>query len=438
MPTDVFELHIQQSLQKLEKLWRRSEAIPNPDSQLWQNTTELPQQQQQLLRESLDELSASIEELQLATETIREQNEELILNRQQLVLEKQYYQELFDSAPDCYIITSKSGTITEVNYKTTELLGISAEFLTNKALAVFISRGQKPEYYAKLKQIQQGKISEATWQLEIIPRQQNPITVECMVSAISDRMGEMVALRWRIHPIKINNNAENTVNYQDFTSTLIKALRYPIYNLVTEIKEIQTSEQATLLRTDRRLQLINSKIVHLKHTVNNAYIIECLNNTQDLNLSLVDYAVFIRRLIRQFQQSDSQLQQIVFNNQDSCVGICDVFLLNKILTNILTIGLKYTGDSQIQINLSQDSTSNLRLRIDVSILKSTIKKLSAVFTPLITNNIEPTSEQDLNLMAVYKSVQLLQGNIELKDQESSITITIYLPLITVNGDLSRK
>lgn len=54
MSTDVFELHIQQSLQKLEGLWRRSESIPNPDSQLWQNTKELPQQQQELLKESLD------------------------------------------------------------------------------------------------------------------------------------------------------------------------------------------------------------------------------------------------------------------------------------------------------------------------------------------------------------------------------------------------
>jgi PAS domain S-box-containing protein len=431
MSTDVFELHIQQSLQKLEDLWRRSEEIPNPDSQLWQNTKELPQQQQQLLRESLDELSASIEELQLATETLKQQNEELLLNRQQLALEKQYYQKLFDTAPDCYIITSKNGTITEVNQKTTELLGISAKFLIKKSLAVFINGDLRKEYYTKLKQIQRGEISEATLQLELTPRKQAPLTVECLISGICDSLGEIVALRWRICPVKNNNNAENKVNHQSFTPSLIKALRYPIYNLVTDIKEIQTSEQATLLITDTRLQLINNKVVHLKHIVNNAYIVECLNNTQDLNLSLVDYAVFISRLIRQFEQSDSQQRQIIFNNQDSCVGICDVFLLNKILTNILTIGLKYAGDGQIQINLSKDPTSKLKLKIEVSILQTTNKNLLAIFTPLITNNVEFTSEQNLNLMTVHKSVQLLQGNIELKEQELGVKIIIQLPSIAV-------
>jgi hypothetical protein len=169
MPTDVFELHIQQSLQKLEDLWQLSKAIPNPDSQLWQNT---------------------------------------------------------------------------------------------KELAVFINGDLKKEYYTKISQIQRGEISEATLQLELTPRKQDPLAVECLVSAVRDRLGEIIALRWRIWLIKVNNNVEKTAIFHNFTSTLIKTLRYPIYNLATEIEEIQTSEQSTLIKTDRRLQQINNKIVH--------------------------------------------------------------------------------------------------------------------------------------------------------------------------------
>ncbi|MGL5939781.1 MAG: PAS domain S-box protein [Waterburya sp.] len=425
MSTDVFELHIQQSLQKLEDLWRRSGKIPNPDSQLWQTTKELPQQQQELLKESLDELSASIEELQLATETLRQQNEELLTNRQQLVLEKQYYQELFDSAPDCYIITATSGTIIDVNQKSTELLGVSAKFLSKKSLAVFIEVEQRQEYYTKLNQIQRGEISEATWKVEIIPRKQDSIAVECLVSPICDRLGEIVALRWRICPIQSNNNVKNTVISQNLTPALVKTLRYPIYNLATEIEEIRTSEQSTLLKTDRRLQQIDDKIVQLKHTINDAYIIECLNNSQDFNLSLVDYTIFLEHLTRQIQQRNKILQPIIFEAENSCVGICDILLLEQLVFNILRKGSEYIAvDNQIKINLIKNDSNHLVIAIKVSVKKEIAASI------FIKDNIKLINKNNLDLAVIHKCLSLLQGEIQLESQETmDTTINVKLPLI---------
>ncbi|MGL5793625.1 MAG: PAS domain-containing protein [Waterburya sp.] len=425
MSTDVFELHIQQSLQKLEDLWRRSGKIPNPDSQLWQNTKELPQQQQELLKESLDELSASIEELQLATETLRQQNEELLTNRQQIVLEKQYYQELFDSAPDCYIITAKNGTIIEVNQKTTELLGVSAKFLTKKSLAVFIEVEQRQEYYTKLNQIQRGEISEAIWKVEITPRKQDSIAVECLVSPIRDRLGEIIALRWRICPIQSNNNVENTVISQNLTPALVKAIRYPIYNLATEIEEIRTSEQSTLLKTDRRLQQINDKIMQLKHTVNDAYIIECLNNSQDFNLSLVDYTIFLEHLTRQIQQRNKISQPIIFEAESSCVGICDILLLEQLVINILSKGSEHiTINNQIEINLIKNDSNHLVIAIKLSVKKEIAESI------FIKDNIKLMNKNNLDLAVIHKCLDLLQGEIQLESQETmDTTINVKLPLI---------
>lgn len=425
MSTDVFELHIQQSLQKLEELWRRSEKIPNPDSKLWQNTKELPQQQQELLKESLDELSASIEELQLATETLRQQNEELLTNRQQIVLEKQYYQELFDSAPDCYIITAKSGTIIEVNQKTTELLGVSAKFLSKKSLAVFIDINQRQEYYTKLNQIQRGEISEATWKVEIIPRKQDSIAVECLVSPIRDRLGEIIALRWRICPIQTNNNVENTVISQNLTPALVKAIRYPIYNLATEIEEIRTSERSTLLNTDRRLQQIDNKIVYLKHIINDAYILECLDNSQDLNLSIVDYTIFLEHLTRQIQQRSNISQPIIFEAESSCVGICDILLLEQLVINILRKGSEYIAvNNQIKINLIKNDSNHLVIAIKVSVKKEIAESI------FIKDNIKLMNKNNLDLAVIHKCLSLLQGEIQIESQDTiDTTINVKLPLI---------
>ncbi len=64
-----------------------------------------------------------------------------------------------------------------------------------------------------------------------------------MVNPIRDRLGEIIALPWRICPIKISNDVENTVIAQNLTPTLVKTLRYHIYNLAAGICDILLLEQ---------------------------------------------------------------------------------------------------------------------------------------------------------------------------------------------------
>lgn len=423
MSTDIFELHIQQSLQKLEDLWQRTGAIPTPDSKLWQSTRELPQQQQQVLRESLEELSASIEELQLATETLKQQNTDLLANHQPIEAQLHYYQELFHSAPDCYIVTTKNGTIKEVNQKTTELLGVSAKYLNGKALAVFIPVAQRQDYYKILNQIKQGQISQATWQLEINPRQQNSLNVEFTVNTMRDLYGKVTNLRWRISPVICERN-------EKVNSTLIEHIRYPIYNLATQIEEIQTSNLENK-QSDRRWQEISNDLLKLQYIVDNAYILLCLPSEESLNPSLVDYTVFVKRAIKKIQQHKIVQQQIVVNSQDSCVGICDVFLLERIITNILNSSAKYVPvDSQIQIYLTKNPVQYLNLQIKALVRETIIEELPTIFEPLVSDRpIELISSSDLSLAVIRKCVSLLQGKIELEYPDTiSFTITVKLPV----------
>lgn len=157
MATDIFELHIQQSLEKLEDLWLRSNSLPTSDSKLWQNSQELPQRPQELLRESLTELSASIEELRMASEILREQNTQLLASQQKIIAEKEYYRDLFDSATDCYIVTTKNGSICQGNKKAVELLEVAPQYLSGKALAVFVALDCRREYYTQLNKIKRIK-----------------------------------------------------------------------------------------------------------------------------------------------------------------------------------------------------------------------------------------------------------------------------------------
>ncbi|MEM7590889.1 MAG: PAS domain-containing protein, partial [Cyanobacteria bacterium P01_A01_bin.83] len=334
MSTDTFELHIQQSLEKLENLWQRSYSIPHPENELWRQTTELPQQQQQLLQESLEELAASIEELQLASETLRQQNDELIASRQQIEAQRQYYQELFDLAPDCYFITSKEGTIKEANQKTTELLQVSPKHLSRKSLAVFIALDDRQQYYQILNQLKQGKISQATWQLEIVNRQQQVITAKCLVMAKRDRTGEIVNLRWRVSPFSSDSHNQDTTN---LIPILVNSLRYPLYNLATQVEETISSNQSRAASSYGSLENISHDVFKLKQIVNNAYVIECLANKKDLHPALIDYSSFIKSLIKKVRKRPNFISEISLINLESCVGICDVFCLEQIIVNLLQL-----------------------------------------------------------------------------------------------------
>ena len=440
MSTEVFELHIQQALEKLEDLWQRSNAIPTTQSQLQPNEQALlSQQQQALLEESLDQLSASIEELQLASETLRQQNDELLASRQQIAAERQYYLDLFKSTPNCYIITSKDGTIEEVNQKTTELLGVAAKYLQRKSLAVFFEQKERQKYYTKLNQIKRSEISEASWQIQIITRQKQVIPAKCNVIAMRDSQGEIINLRWHIFILDIKPErdiviSESGERLTDLSNILIDNLRYPLYDLVTQMAEIKTEigDRVDRIPADRRWQRMSRQICLLKNTVNNAHIFQNLQESTDLNLSLVDYTAFVRKTVRQVRQNLNPRQRITENYSKHYVGICDVLLLEQILINILSKSIEYTAvDSEIEIELTQGSFKHFIIQVKYLTAKTTTEDLLAVFSPLMgQERIKLVCDRDLTLGAIAKSVSLLNGEIKLKSTNNKANIIIELPLIS--------
>jgi DNA-binding NarL/FixJ family response regulator len=85
-----------------------------------------------LLQNTTEELRCTIEELRITTE-------EQIEQHRQLECEQLRYQNLFDLAPDGYLVTDLSGNILEANQAVLELLLISREFILAKPVVVFVA-----------------------------------------------------------------------------------------------------------------------------------------------------------------------------------------------------------------------------------------------------------------------------------------------------------
>ncbi len=196
MSPDTFDWQIEVARQRLEALAQSAKDSADPRA---------------LVVETLEELSTVLEELHVAAEELRQQNEELAATRQSVEAERQRYQDLFELAPDGYLLTDPEGIIREANRAAATLLGVPQEFLVGKPLAVFVAKDAHQAFRGRLTQMQQGATTAHDWQVILQSREGEPFPGSLTVAPVRDAGGRMVGLRWLIRDISQRKEAENVL-----------------------------------------------------------------------------------------------------------------------------------------------------------------------------------------------------------------------------------
>ena len=168
--------------------------------ELHREAGETPLHKNGLLPELFTELNISLEELRVAEEELRQQNETLGETRLAVEEERQRYQDLFDFAPDGYLVTDPDGKILEANRAAGLLLGVSPRHLANKPLAVYVGPDSRPAFRAGLIRLQQ-EAAPVEWETVLRPRQRRMFPAAVTVSAVRNRAGSLLALRWLVRDI---------------------------------------------------------------------------------------------------------------------------------------------------------------------------------------------------------------------------------------------
>jgi PAS domain S-box-containing protein len=88
---------------------------------------------------ALQEIDTAHEELRVAEEHVHELADEMLAARADVEAERRIYRELFDLAPEAYLVTSDKGTILQANHAAGELFDRNAAFLLGKPLATLIA-----------------------------------------------------------------------------------------------------------------------------------------------------------------------------------------------------------------------------------------------------------------------------------------------------------
>ncbi len=199
------------------------------------------------LREAIEGFSIALEELHVAQEELYQQNEELLEARQDLEAERRRYQELFDFAPDGYLVTDAFGIIQEANRAAMDLLNVRKDFLEGKVLPIFLAAEDREEFSTRLANMRRGKAQAGAeeWETKLKPRHGLPFPAALTVAPVHDEEGQLVGLRWLLRDITASRRARERERLLDQIMQDRAAIQEMAENLARERTTLQTIMENT-------------------------------------------------------------------------------------------------------------------------------------------------------------------------------------------------
>jgi len=205
--------------ERIDAVYQAHQQVLN----LYRLTGDLPTHRPDLLDASLSHLETVLEELRLAYEELQQQNQALVDYRQQLEAERHRYQELFNLAPDGYLVTNATGIIQEANVALATMLNVSQADLIGKPLLLFFAKADRPHIHTTLAQLSQRPPPPApiqTWETQLCPRQGDPIAVGVTLTCSYQPTGAIAHVRWLLRDITQQKEAEAKIHRQAFYDSL--------------------------------------------------------------------------------------------------------------------------------------------------------------------------------------------------------------------------
>jgi PAS domain S-box-containing protein len=173
--------------------------------------------------EALADLQREVARLRTAVEVLQRQNAELVSIRQAFEAERRRYSEMFESAPDGYMLTTLGGVILEANRVAAAILGVRQEFLISKSLLIFVGEEARAGLEAMLAQWRDAEKAQRSWRQPIVRGQIQlrvyrgaPFPAEYTVSPTRDEHDRIVGLRWMLRDLSESARTEQALRERDY------------------------------------------------------------------------------------------------------------------------------------------------------------------------------------------------------------------------------
>ena len=459
-----FAQQIQDMLRRLADLQRRAD--------------ESPLQQQELLAAGYyEELQTALEKLQIAEEELRQQNEELVTARQTAEAERHRYQELFEFAPDGYLVTDTEGTLWEANRAAAGLLNVSQHFLVGKPLIIFVTQDERHIFHSQLRALQQAERLQE-WAVRLCPRNSEPFDAALTVAAVRNGEGKPIALRWLLRDITKRKQAEEALRQQiereqalnsdlerrvqertvelqqkiqeleqlnilkdDFLSTVSHELRTPLANMKMAIQMLKTAPSPE--RQQRYLEILQAECNRETELVNDLLDLQRLEAASYpvLLSESINLQEWLPRIIEPFRsRALARKHSLELDiSPDVPPIISDCAGLERILVELLNNACKYThagGEVILRVRDHPDREPPVTIFTVSNQAEIPAAALSRIFEKFYrVPNADPWKQggTGLGLALVQKLVEHLGGTIHVESGGGWTTFTVQLPSYQARG-----
>jgi PAS domain S-box-containing protein len=372
------------SLERATSLRKRANAKEQPE-QHW-------------MSEALEELDVTHEELRVVEEELHAQSEELSAVYGALEQDRSRYRDLFEGAPEPYLVTDTAGVVLEANQLACRLLNIESVFVIGKPMGLYVS-GADRALMREVLSLLNSTSERSSFEIQLRPRgASEPVDVSAMVHRARENNGRSSTLRWILH----EQRAARDHGVFGARSSAVPKSEAPHAEQVTapenDLKQLEVDlarEQVRRIEAERELKRRNDQLAFIAHELRNplsttAGWLEILNqdgtgvasrrhvlgvlsrNVKTLARmvgELVDRTRVVQGLVLDCEDADfpallarvsddargmAQLKRLQFTCEiDPSVGIvrCDAYRIQQALSNVLGNAMKFTSSDGGMVQL---------------------------------------------------------------------------------------
>ncbi|MDF5717848.1 MAG: ATP-binding protein [Rhizonema sp. NSF051] len=433
----------------MDKFAQQIEEVRQRTEKLNQHVGQSSSPQQNLLVQAFGELQFALEELRVAEEELRVQNDELVVARGLVEQERQRYMDLFDFAPDGYLVTDADGTILEANRAAAHQLQVSKKFLQCKPLVNFIPLEERQAFRTQLLQLR-DKEGLCEWEICMVARDGNKFDCSLSVTTVQDLQGNSIGWRWLMRNITARKQADEQIrsiqlqNMQlqeaariktQFVANMSHELRTPLHAILG-FSQLLLRRYYDYFPPELRsmVERIISSGKHLLTLIEDILDFSTLEagrlNLQKQEFNLVELVTTVTEELRFLADQKNLTLAIHIDIQNHQI-VNDSNRVRQVLVNLLSNAIKFTDTGGVFVEVQQVGQDRVALMVrdtGIGIAEDELKNIFQEFRQVNQSITRRHGGTGLGLAIVDKLLRLMNGKITVKSKlgEGS-TFRVELP-----------